>query len=117
MRRLLAARGAEITIVLRIGRLVVRGFEPDYGMAKAISKVVDVGQAEAAVEADQVRILGIARSKPGGLAGLNAAVGSAILASLTAMAAPGSRGPEPSRSTTRAIAAGVADPTQRSSGL
>ena len=66
----MAAIEAEITIVMKIGRLVGRGFEPDGGMAQAIGKVVDVGQAEAAVEADQVRILGIARSKPGGLAGL-----------------------------------------------
>ena len=67
----MAAIEAGVTIVMKIGRLVERGFEPDDGMAQAISKVVDVGQAEAAVEADQVRILGIARSKPGGLAGLN----------------------------------------------
>ena len=66
----MAAIEAEITIVMKIGRLVGRGFKPDAGMAQAIAKVVDVGQAEAAVEADQVRILGIARSKPGGLAGL-----------------------------------------------
>ena len=84
----MAAIEAGVTIVMKIGRLVGRGFEPDYGMAHAISKVVDVGQAEAAVEADQVRILGIARSKPGGLAGLNAAVVRAIRASRTAMGAP-----------------------------
>ena len=75
----MAAIEAEITIVMKIGRLVGRGFEPDRGMAQAIAKVVDVGQAEAAVEADRVRILGIARSKPGGLAGLNAAVTSATM--------------------------------------
>ena len=84
----MAAIEAGVTIVMKIGRLVERGFKPDFRMAKAISKVVDVGQAEAAVEADQVRILGIARSKPGGLAGLNAAVVRAIMASLTAMRAP-----------------------------
>ena len=84
----MAAIEAGVTIVMKIGRLVGRGFKPDRGMAHAISKVVDVGQAEAAVEADQVRILGIARSKPGGLAGLNAAVVSAIMAALTAMDAP-----------------------------
>ena len=84
----MAAIEAGVTIVMKIGRLVGRRFEPDRGMAQAIAKVVDVGQAEAAVEADQVRILGIARSKPGGLPGLNAAVVRAIMAALACMDAP-----------------------------
>ena len=84
----IAALEAGGVIVMKTGRLEGRGFKPDYGMTQAVSVVVDVGQAEAAVPADRDRILADARTKPGGLEGINARVTSTIRASRGCMHAP-----------------------------
>merc|ERR1719424_62243 len=83
-----AALEVEVVIVMKTGRLEGRRFEPDADMTWAMRKVVDVGQAEAAVPADRERILADARTKPGGLEGINARVTSTIRASRTCMKAP-----------------------------
>ena len=84
----IAALEAGGVIVMKTGRMEGRGFKPDYGMTHAVSVVVDVGQAEAAVPADRDRILADARTKPGGLEGINARVTSTIRASRGCMRAP-----------------------------
>ena len=91
----LAALDAGVTIVMKTGRMVkdaagpggVR-FEGDMAMTQAVVNVIDVAQAEAAVESDRERHLGKAGERPGGLAKLNSDVCSAVRASRVGIKAP-----------------------------
>ena len=81
-----------VAIIMKIGYMRRRGdgvaFEGDMDMADALSLIVDVAQAQAAVPADRERILADARTKPGGLEGINAKVVSAICASMACVTSP-----------------------------
>lgn len=78
----IAAIDAKCVMVMKTGHLTSsHGFKGDIEMTKAVSIVVDVEQAEAAVQEDRERILAQAKARPGGTYELNTKVTSAVRSS------------------------------------
>lgn len=85
----MAAVDVDMAVIMKTGKMVSDsdkkggiGFLGSHSMSHAVVNIIDVSQAEAAVDEDRKRILNQARNKPGGLDRINARVQSAVYASM-----------------------------------